>query len=38
MLDLTEEFYLQTVDVVFQRYLLPKGELDASRPPGAARS
>lgn len=26
-LDLTEEFYLQTVDVVFQRYLLPKGEL-----------
>ena len=27
VLDLTEEFYLQTVDVVFQRYLLPKGEL-----------
>ncbi len=27
MLDLTEEFYLQTVDVVFQRHLLPKGEL-----------
>ncbi|RAK59707.1 polyhydroxyalkanoate depolymerase [Phenylobacterium hankyongense] len=27
-LDLTEEFYLQTVDVVFQRYLLPKGELE----------
>ena len=27
MLDLTEEFYLQTVDMVFQRYLLPKGEL-----------
>jgi poly(3-hydroxybutyrate) depolymerase len=26
-LDLSEEFYLQTVDVVFQRYLLPKGEL-----------
>jgi poly(3-hydroxybutyrate) depolymerase len=26
-LDLTEEFYLQTVDVVFQRYLLPKGQL-----------
>jgi len=26
-MDLTEEFYLQTVDVVFQRYLLPKGEL-----------
>jgi poly(3-hydroxybutyrate) depolymerase len=26
-LDLTEDFYLQTVDVVFQRYLLPKGEL-----------
>jgi poly(3-hydroxybutyrate) depolymerase len=27
VLDLTEEFYLQTVDFVFQRYLLPKGEL-----------
>ncbi|MDZ4317502.1 MAG: polyhydroxyalkanoate depolymerase, partial [Phenylobacterium sp.] len=27
VLDLTEEFYLQTVDYVFQRYLLPKGEL-----------
>jgi poly(3-hydroxybutyrate) depolymerase len=27
VLDLTEEFYLQTVDEVFQRYLLPKGEL-----------
>ena len=27
VLDLTEEFYLQTIDVVFQRYLLPKGEL-----------
>jgi poly(3-hydroxybutyrate) depolymerase len=27
-LDLTEEFYLQTVDVVFQRHLLPKGELE----------
>ena len=27
MLDLTEEFYLQTIDIVFQRYLLPKGEL-----------
>jgi poly(3-hydroxybutyrate) depolymerase len=27
VLDLTEEFYLQTVDIVFQRYLLPKGEL-----------
>lgn len=24
--DLTAEFYLQTVDVVFQRHLLPKGE------------
>ena len=23
--DMTEEFYLQTVDVVFQRHLLPKG-------------
>ncbi|MBX3485219.1 polyhydroxyalkanoate depolymerase [Phenylobacterium sp.] len=28
VLDLTEEFYLQTIDVVFQRYLLPKGELE----------
>ena len=28
VLDLTEEFYLQTIDIVFQRYLLPKGELD----------
>jgi poly(3-hydroxybutyrate) depolymerase len=28
VLDLTEEFYLQTVDAVFQRYLLPKGELE----------
>jgi poly(3-hydroxybutyrate) depolymerase len=27
VLDLTEEFYLQTVDTVFQRYLLPRGEL-----------
>ncbi|MBV9508696.1 MAG: polyhydroxyalkanoate depolymerase, partial [Caulobacteraceae bacterium] len=27
VLDLTEEFYLQTVDIVFQRHLLPKGEL-----------
>jgi len=28
VLDLTEEFYLQTIDVVFQRYLLPKGDLE----------
>ena len=27
VLDLSEEFYLQTVDVVFQRHLLAKGEL-----------
>jgi poly(3-hydroxybutyrate) depolymerase len=27
VLDLTEEFYLQTVEIVFQQYLLPKGEL-----------
>ena len=27
VLDLTEEFYLETIDVVFQRHLLPKGEL-----------
>ena len=25
--DLSEEFYLQTIDAVFQRHLLPKGEL-----------
>ena len=28
VLDLTEEFYLQTIDVVFQRYLLPLGLLE----------
>ena len=27
VLDLTEEFYLQTIDIVFQKYLLPKGEM-----------
>ncbi|WP_165190957.1 polyhydroxyalkanoate depolymerase [Caulobacter soli] len=27
VLDLTEEFYLQTIDIVFQQHLLPKGEL-----------
>jgi poly(3-hydroxybutyrate) depolymerase len=27
VLDLSEEFYLQTIEIVFQRYLLPKGEL-----------
>jgi len=26
--DMTAEFYLQTVDVVFQRHLLPKGKLN----------
>ena len=26
--DMTAEFYLQTVDAVFQRHLLPKGELE----------
>jgi poly(3-hydroxybutyrate) depolymerase len=26
VLDLTEEFYLETIDAVFQRHLLPKGE------------
>ncbi len=26
--DITAEFYLQTIDRVFQRHLLPKGELD----------
>lgn len=28
VLDLSEEFYLQTIDYVFQRHLLPKGKLD----------
>jgi poly(3-hydroxybutyrate) depolymerase len=28
VLDLTEEFYLQTIDIVFQQHLLPKGELE----------
>lgn len=27
VLDLTEEFYLQTIDIVFQKHLLAKGEL-----------
>jgi poly(3-hydroxybutyrate) depolymerase len=27
VLDLTEEFYLQTIDIVFQNYLLPRGQL-----------
>ncbi len=27
VLDLPEEFYLQTIDIVFQKHLLPKGEL-----------
>lgn len=36
--DMTAEFYLQTVDMVFQRHLLPRGELlyrDRSVDPGA---
>jgi len=28
VLDMTEEFYLQTIDIVFQQYLLPKNGLD----------
>jgi poly(3-hydroxybutyrate) depolymerase len=28
VMDLTEEFYLQTIDKVFQSYALPKGELE----------
>lgn len=28
VLDLTEEFYLQTIDVVFQRHLLPRGLME----------
>ena len=27
VLDLSEEFYLETINIVFQNYLLPKGEL-----------
>lgn len=27
VMDLTAEFYLQTIDIVFQRHLLPKGEM-----------
>jgi len=40
VLDLTEEFYLQTIDIVFQRHLLPRGLLEHhGRPvrPGAIR-
>jgi poly(3-hydroxybutyrate) depolymerase len=36
--DMTAEFYLQTIDVVFQRHLLPKGEMmhrDMRVDPGA---
>ncbi|HST92869.1 MAG TPA: polyhydroxyalkanoate depolymerase, partial [Brevundimonas sp.] len=28
VLDLSEEFYLQTIDIVFQQYLLPRGLLE----------
>ena len=28
MLDLSEEFYLQTIDIVFQQHLLPRGLLE----------
>ena len=28
VLDLTEEFYLDTINIVFQQHLLPKGELE----------
>jgi poly(3-hydroxybutyrate) depolymerase len=28
VLDLTEEFYLQTIDIVFQKHLLARGELE----------
>ena len=40
VMDLTAEFYLQTVDIVFQRHLLPKGEWvsrDREIDPGAIR-
>jgi poly(3-hydroxybutyrate) depolymerase len=32
VMDLPAEFYLQTVDVVFQRYLLPKGDMKWRNP------
>ena len=32
VMDLTAEFYLQTVDTVFVRHALPKGEMTPSRP------
>ena len=32
--DMTAEFYLQTVDVVFQQHLLPEGRAGASRAAG----
>ena len=35
--DMTAEFYLQTVDVVFQQHQLPKGRAGASRAAGSAR-
>ncbi|MBD7942063.1 polyhydroxyalkanoate depolymerase [Brevundimonas guildfordensis] len=31
VLDLTEEFYLQTIDIVFQQHLLPRGLLEHHR-------
>lgn len=30
VMDLTAEFYLQTIDMVFQRHLLPKGEMEVN--------
>jgi poly(3-hydroxybutyrate) depolymerase len=30
VLDLSEEFYLETIDVVFQRHLLPRGQTQAA--------
>ena len=38
VMDLTAEFYLQTVDTVFVRHALPKGRDDASRPPGRSET
>ena len=37
VLDLTEEFYLQTIDIVFQQLPAAQGRAGASRPRGATR-
>ena len=37
VLDLTAEFYLETVGAIFQDHLLARGRLDVARPPGRSR-